>query len=384
MKRVYLDSAAASEVSTRALRVFVRALAQKGNPGAFHEEGRASLKILEDARRTIASIVGVKTDAVIFTASATEANNLAIMGVVENLHATGRSYESMHILYADGAHASTTQVLTALQNRGVQVTAIPFVDGTLDLEWVRTHVTDHTVLVCLESVASETGARTNTKDVRRVLDKHAPKVLLHVDASQSPYVEHIEREHFGADTLVFDAQKVGGVRGIGALILSSRAHLAPVLFGGGQEKGIRPGTPSPAHAAAFACALEESQQLRPGFVARALRMRQSLINTVTDAVANVVVNEGKENAPHIVNFSCVGRDTDYLVALLNEAGFSVSTKSACESLSEEGSRGVLALTKDPARAATTLRVSWGPTTKQQDIARFAKVLIAEIAFIDRA
>ncbi len=384
MKRVYLDVAAASEVTPGALRVFTRTITQKGNPGAFHEEGRASLRILEESRRAIASLVGVKSDAVVFTASATEANNLAIMGVIEHMHATGRPYESMQVLYAQGAHASTTEVVTELARKGVQVEAIPFTDGALDSAWVREHIGDSTVLVCLESVASETGVLTNTKDVRRLIDKQAPKALLHVDASQSPYVEHIEREHFGADTLVFDAQKVGGVRGIGALVLSGRARLAPILFGGGQEKGIRPGTASPAHAAAFAYALEESQRIRPGFVARSRRIRRKLIEVVTGAVTNVYVNEGQEQAPHIVNFSCVGRDTDYLVALLNEAGFAVSTKSACESLSEEGSRGVLALTNDSAKAVATLRVSWGPTTKEQDVMRFAKVLIAKIVFIDQA
>ena len=96
-----------------------------------------------------------------------------------------------------------------------------------------------------------------------------------------------------------------------------------------------------------------------------------------------MVNEAKENAPHILNISLLGRDTDYLVALLNEAGFAVSTKSACETLDDTGSRGVLALTGEEARAKSTLRISWGPDTTQTIFERFINALVRSVAFIDR-
>jgi cysteine desulfurase len=183
----------------------------------------------------------------------------------------------------------------------------------------------------------------------------------------------------GADTLTLDAQKIGGVRGSGVLIVPRQVEIAPLLRGGGQERGLRPGTESPALALAFASALEDIDV--PMFVARAQRMREQLLSTLMHTIPSVVLNEGKDQVAHIVNLSLLGRDTDYLVALLSEAGFSVSTKSACAT-NEEGSRAVLALTGDPERAASTLRISWGPETKEGDLRRFAGALISSVRFMD--
>jgi cysteine desulfurase len=183
----------------------------------------------------------------------------------------------------------------------------------------------------------------------------------------------------GADTLTLDAQKVGGVRGSGVLIAPRQVEIISLLRGGGQERGLRPGTESPALALAFAAALEDIDV--PMFVARAQRMREQLLSILMHTIPNVVLNEGKDQVAHIVNLSFLGRDTDYLVALLSEAGFSVSTKSACAT-NEEGSRAVLALTGDPEQAASTLRISWGPETREGDLIRFAHALISSVRFMD--
>jgi cysteine desulfurase len=386
MKRTYLDFAAAAPVSKGALRAHTAVLKQFGNPSSVHAEGRAARAILEDARLAIARMAGVKADAVLFTSGATEANALAIVGSIQALIEQGRSPESMHILYLSGAHASTIGAVAQLKERGVLTEELRITDGAIDLPALAKQLQPGTVLVAVDVVCGEMGALYNVRDVRRALDAArkggGERILLHADASQAPRVTPYELTRLGADTLSLDAQKVGGVRGIGALIAPRSVTLSPIMRGGGQERGLRPGTESPALAAAFAVALAESDEERESFTERAVVARALLLKTLNGSLPNLFANEGREQAPSILNLSLLGRDTDYLVALLDEAGYAVSTRSACETESEEGSRAVLALTGDQERARATLRVSWGPGTKTSDLTRFANALIKAVRFLD--
>ncbi|MDB5264733.1 MAG: Cysteine desulfurase [Parcubacteria group bacterium] len=384
-KRIYLDWAAAAPTSARAKRVFDVALDAFGNPSSPHTEGRAAKAILEDARARIAKLAGTKAEAVIFTANATEANALAIRGHIKALVKAGREAKDMHVLYMPSAHSSIGGALAILGKRGVSLSPITLKDGAADLAALKSSLTPNTVLVCMDLVCGETGALYDVRDVRRVLDaynkENGKHITLHVDASQAPLVTSYELNRLGADMLSLDAQKVGGVRGIGVLIAPRHVPLLPLIRGGGQERGMRPGTEPHALAAAFVVALEDADKGREKFVESALNSRKALLESIKK-VEKVEVNEGKEQAPHILNLSFIGRDTDYLAALLDEAGFAVSTKSACESDSEEGSRAVLALTNDEARAVSTLRVSWGPETRGADLMRFSEALINAVQFLD--
>jgi cysteine desulfurase len=430
---MYLDWAAAAPVSKEAREAFLKAFDAQGNPGSPHAEGMRAKKILEDSRRTIARIVGVKTDGVIFTSGATEANALAIHGHVHALLDSGkddsemkskkekRTPDQIHVLYLPTAHASVVETMHELAKRGVMVEELRITNGAVDVAALKTQIRPETALVSMDVVCGETGTRWDTRDVRRVLDAAraearasgaGSRILLHVDASQAPFIESIEVTHLGADLMTLDAQKVGGVRGIGALI---RTHplipLASIMQGGGQEQGLRPGTESPALASAFAAALASAQEAkaREAFNSRSLRLRDELLATLTTAFPDMVVNsakvkggasgaKGNGGAAHILNISfpkltsSSPLDTDYTVMLLSEAGFAVSTKSACET-DAVGSRAVLALTKTlagnaessadsaaQARALSTLRISWGPTTRAKSLRDFARILARIITF----
>lgn len=377
--RVYLDWAAAAPVSPRAQRAFQECAHLYGNPGSVHQEGRQAREVLEHARATIAKLAEVKTDAVIFTGSATEANALGLLG---HIQALGRRYEDVHILYAPGAHSSITQNIEMLQSRGVAVEALAYKNGELDLETLARQLREGTALVAVSAVCGETGAITPVRDVRRVLDKAHPGIAILVDASQLPFVGAFELTRLGADMITLDAQKVGGVRGIGALIAPRRVPLTALYGGGGQERGLRSGTPSPLLATAFAEALTEASENREKFLQHSRRLRAALLAEIA-SIPHMVRNEGGEQAPHIVNISLIGRDTDYLVLLLDEAGFAVSTRSACET-DALGSRAVSAMTGNYERAVSTLRISWGPQTSLREISAFAKALIRGVKFLDTA
>lgn len=394
-KRVYLDHAAGIS----------------GNPSSPHEEGRRAKKMLEDARTTIARLAEVQPDDVIFTSGATESNALAILGSVRSRQKTVSSHEKIHVLYLPSAHASVVENMKLLAQEGIDVEKLPIRDYRVDIETLAKMLRSETALVSMDAVCGETGVVWNTREVAHLLHAHVGRttshmggrVLLHVDASQAPLTEKITRAHFAADMLTLDASKISAARGIGALIAHRTIQIAPLYAGGGQERGLRPGSESPLLAESFARALHTATLVRKTFRASAERERERLIKAITGTISNVHIQESRVQAPHILNLSFPNRNTDYLVALLDEAGFAVSSRSACETAkplhmerspgdssdeslrdSEEGSRAVLALTGDPLRARSTLRISWGPEVHPRELARFARALSTAVAYIDNS
>lgn len=377
-KRTYLDFAAGVSA----------------NPSSPHEEGRRARSALEDARTNIARLVEVHSNDVIFTSGATEANALAILGVVRSRQKAVGS-NKLHVLYLPSAHASVVENMKLLANEGVDVEELPIKNYRVDTETLAKMLRQETVLVSMDAVCGETGVVWNTRTVAEVLrgkvrlseqlgesDFPTARPLLHIDASQAPFTEKITMAHFNADMLTIDASKVCDARGIGVLIARNTTQLEPLYRGGGQERGLRPGSEVADLAEKFSSALSASVSARDGFRAYAETARKELIEIITEKIPNVYINESNNQAPNILNISLLGRDTDYLAAILNEDGFAVSTRSACETDSEEGSRAVLALTDDLERAKSTLRISWGPHVKSRELYRFSKALILAVSFVD--
>lgn len=363
-ERVYLDSAAGTT----------------GNPSSPHAEGRAAREMLETARTDIARMLEVQADDVLFTSGATESNALAILGTVR---ATTREGEK-HVLYLPSAHASLVGNAKRLEEEGAIVEPLQIRDGRVDTDALATQLRSETVLVTMDAVCGETGTVWNTREVAEVL--RAKRIsfftapVLHVDASQTPWTENMTRAHFGADLLTFDGAKVGP-RGIGLLVAHRTMPIRSLYEGGGQERGVRPGSEAPELAREMAAALRAAATGRTAFAKTASAARASLLDTLSAALGAVVVNAGETTVPNIVNLSFPGLDTDYLVTLLDTAGYAVSTKSACETDSTEGSRAVCLLTGDRDRAKATVRVSWSPATRERDLARFASALVQSVLFL---
>lgn len=352
-----------------------------GNPSSPHEEGRDAKELLEDARTAVARVLEVKSDDVIFTSGATEANALAILGVARAAKEKGII---PHVLYAPTAHASLVQNAQALTKEGCVVEALPLKAGLVDVEALSPMLRPETILVAMDAVCGETGTVWNTREVAKVLQKHrayagaAP--WLSVDASQAVYTEKFTRAHFEADLLVLDGGKLG-VRGVGCIVVPRTIPVEPLYLGGGQERGLRAGTENVELVEDFADLLAAAMGAHESFRAHAEEARAALMEHL-ETIPNLHIYEAKEQAPNIVSLSLPGRDTDYLVALLDEAGYAVATRSACETDSEEGSRAILALTGDQERAKSTLRVSWGPRISTRELTAFARALADAVHFVD--
>ncbi len=364
-----------------------------GNPSSPHAEGRRARARLEAARARIARLVEAKPDDVVFTSGATEANALAILGVVRG-RAVGQGARAeceprasnCRILYLPGSHTSIVEnVRAAAQEAGAVAEALPVKNAQVDCGVLAQLLeAGGVLLVTMEAVCGETGVVWNTREVRHVLEQvnGVSRPWLHVDASQAPLAEKLARAHFGADLLTLDGTKVGATHRVGCLVAPRTTPLKPLYHGGPQERALRPGTEDVRGAEEFAYGLSFVAAHRDAFVKKSGVLRARLIGVLERTVNNMRINEGGRQAPHILNLSFPGRDTDYLVALLDNAGFSVSTKSACETDSPEGSRAVYALFGDQERAATTLRISWGPRITWRDLVRFARALREAVAFID--
>lgn len=381
--RIYLDHAAATPVVREALRAFTSASSAL-NPSSPHEEGRHARALLQKARESIARELSVKSDAVVFTSGATEANALLIHGHVEALMDAGRNAQDIHVLYLPSAHASVYENVRMLEKRGVSIEPLAISDGRIAVDALLRQLRGTTALILMEAVCGETGIRWNVREVAQAVRKTSggPRPLVHVDASQAPLVEPVELSRYLADTLSLDAGKVGGVRGIGVLVSSRSNPLVPLFKGGGQERGLRAGTESPALAQAFAVALSKAHKEHKAFVRHASRLR-TLISTTLGDYPNIALNEWNAPAPHILNISLLPLDTEYLAALLDAEGYAVSTKSACAT-DEPMSRTIYALTGDEARARSTLRISFGKQTTERNVRAFLRTFLRQVAFLEKS
>lgn len=361
-KRIYLDAAAGVT----------------GNPSSPHTEGRETKEKLEAARTQIARLLEVQSDDVLFTSGGTESNALAILGHVRALKEKGR--KDIHILYLPSAHASVVGNVALVAGYGVTAEPLPIKDCRVDIEAMKLMIRENTAFITMDAVCGETGVIWNTREVATAIQDKG--IVLHVDASQAPLTEKITRGHFGAHMISLDASKISTARGIGALISHRTIPLLPIYVGGGQERGIRSGSEAPELAKAFADGLTGATKERETFRTRAEKSREALVTDIRTNLPVALINEGRAQVPNILNLSLPHRDTDYLVALLDEAGFAVSTRSACETDSEEGSRAVYALFGDMDRAKSTLRISWGPSVTTGELQRFRNALIEGVRFID--
>lgn len=381
-KRVYLDYAAATPMTAAAVAAMTRFLREDfGNPGGIHQEGVTAKRALEGFRTQVARLLEVPESGLVFTSGGTESNNLAIRGVIESCRMAGRSHASMTIISTKLEHPATLRTLEGLAALGVRIVYAPVkIDGQLDMVQLRTFVDDSVVLVTLAYVNSEVGVITDTRAVRRLLDEVSKKlgteILLHVDGAQAPLWLPCQLVRIGVDLLSLDGGKCGGGKGAGALVMKKGVTVAPLLRGGGQEMGLRPGT-EPVHlVAAFATALGEAQSSWQSRSETVTSVRDYAITEITKRIPKAVLNGpvGQDRVANNIHISIPGIDAEFAVITLDTHGIAASTKSACSSKGGGASTVVLAMTGDEARASSTLRFTLGPDTTTAQIDQTLDVL----------
>ncbi|HCC05058.1 TPA: cysteine desulfurase NifS [Patescibacteria group bacterium] len=387
--RIYLDNGASTAVDSRVVAVMQPYWSEHiGNAGSLHAEGRYAKNILDEARSSVAKSLHAIGEQVIFTSGGTESNNLAIFGVIEKCLEQGKKPEELHIITSAVEHNSITDCYAHFERKGVQVTYIPVdTEGRVDVQKFESAFTENTVLVSCMYVNNEIGTIEHIKELSGIVrqvrkNNSAVYPLFHTDASQSPAWVTVNIQKLGVDLLTLDSQKIYGPKGAGCLFVRDREHISPMMFGGGQEYGLRPGTPPIPLIVGFAKALELVEEERETYVKEVAELRDWLIAYILKNVDNVVLNGafGEGRIAGNINISFPNIDDEQLVIEMDVRGVAVSAKSACLS-GIEGSRVVKALHNGSPKNSGALRFSLSRYTTKSEIERCAQILLETVDWL---
>jgi cysteine desulfurase len=387
-RRMYLDHASATPVHEDALRAMERAGREFANPGSIHADGVAALTALRGARTRIARALAARPREIIFTSGLSESNNLAILGPARSRSLKGEGLAGTHWITTSIEHASVLDCFAEIERLGGDVTHLdPGPDGIVTAELLKRALRPTTVFVSVGWANNEIGTIQPLSELARVIRaferSSKSKVLFHSDAGQGPLYKVPFVHTLGVDLFSFGSGKLYGPRGIGALYASNRAELAPVILGGGQERGLRAGTEDTVLAAGFAAALDAIGSERAAESRRLKGLRDLLLRELAAAIPGLIVNgKTKESLPHMLNVSFPEVNGEYFVLRLDREGISVATKSACEE-GNARSHVVEALGGEAWRAEHAVRFSLGRDTTEKDIKRCVRVIPASWASVAR-
>jgi cysteine desulfurase len=379
MKRIYLDHAATTPLHPQVLEAMRPYLTGEfGNASSVHAYGRQARQALEDARSVLASAIGAESGEVFFTSGGTESDNTALQGVYHRSRKVGRD----ELITSAAEHHAVLDCLEALQEEGAQVKILP-VDGNgaLGADSLRESLSERTCLVSVMHANNEVGTITDLEELAEAA--HARGALFHTDAVQSFGKVPLDVDSLKVDLLSLSAHKIYGPKGIGALYVRRGTNLQNLLWGGGQERGRRPGTENVASAVGFAAAARLALEDRQTESARLRALRDQLQESLRAAVPGVLVNgDPLRRLPHILNISIDARLTqlqgELLVVNMDLQGIAVSSGSACTSGSIQPSHVLLAMGQDPATARAAVRFSFGRENSASDLDRALEALLESI------
>jgi cysteine desulfurase len=358
---VYLDHNASSPLRPEALRAMRRFLREpSGNPSSIHARGRHARAALDRARRDLAQLVGAEPDEIVFTSGGTESNNLGILGAAR-ARGVGR------VVTSNVEHPSVLEAVEMLAAEGFDTRlAAAGTDGLVPPDAVAAQLGDAPALVSIQLANHETGA---LHDVAEAFARaRALGAVVHADAVQAFGRVPIDVRALGVDLLSMSGHKVGGPPGIGALFVRRGVRIRPLLAGGAQEAGLRPGTTPAVLAVGFAAAARAAEQQRDAVSARHARLREMLVTGLRRRAPFTILNgpDGRQ-LPNTLNMSFPGHSRESLLMNLDLAGVRVSAGAACASGSSTPSPVLEAMQLDEARVACAVRVSFGPRSSERDV-----------------
>lgn len=349
-------------------------LSVHGNPGSrTHAHGTSAKQALENSRRELANVAGVEPGEIVFTSGATESNNLAILGLATFGAKSGR----MHVVTTAIEHKAVLEPCNALKELGFEITVVlPNQSGVVEPDSVLEAVRSDTLLVSVMSANNETGA---IQPVSLIADGlQDSEVKLHVDAAQS-FAKLIDgTEHERVDLFSISGHKIHGPTGIGALVVrksrSTHRQLAPIIRGGGQEFGLRSGTPSVALTAGLAAAARIMKQVADDRWTACLLKKNKLLEAL-DGVPHTIVGDRDSTLSHCVSLTLHGIDAEAVFVAANQS-FAISNGSACTSSGYSSSHVLAAQGMTEREIESTVRISWCADTPDLIFGELAKTLRA--------
>lgn len=411
--RVFLDYASVTPIDPEVEKVMTKVQKQFwANPSSLHQEGEEAKTILEESRIKIARILHCKASEIFFTSGGTESLNIAILGVVKIFQEKQKSLVP-HIIVSVIEHPAVLEPIRSLLKEGkVEVSFInPNQDGRINPESIKKELKGNTVLIVVQHANNEIGTIQPIREISKIIkdfresekvklqkaadksrflnfafsDSHTTPYLL-VDACQSAFYEDVSLERLGADILVLDGIKIYGPRGAGILAKRNDVKISPIVFGGGQEGGLRSGTENIPSASGLAKALEIAAKKREKETKRLVILRDYAVKKIFKEISGSSLNGDLENRlPNNINicfshFAKVSRDestkidSEFLVIKLDTLGFAISAASACHTLTLENGSYVIENLGKKECVSSSLRITLGRDTKKSDLDRFISAL----------
>ncbi len=364
MNKIYLDNGASTFVSNEVINEMMPYFTNiYGNPSSLHSFGREANEALDLARDRIAKAIGAKSNEIYFTSGATESNNWALLGLVEQY----QNSDKKHIITSQIEHPSILETCKYLEKKGYKITYLPVdSDGLVSIAELLHNLNNDTLLVSIMAANNEIGTIQNLKAIAKTVKEKG--VIFHTDATQAIGAININVKEMGIDMLTLSGHKINGPKGIGALYISNDISIAPIMHGGSQERNLRGGTVNVAGAVGLGKACEivcrdiiiNSQKLR--------RMRDYFVDKVMQTIPYVKLNGNKfQRLPNSISLSFGMIEAEALMMMLDLEGIAVSVGSACSTGSIVPSHVLKAIKLSPELAAGTIRITISKNITKEDI-----------------
>jgi cysteine desulfurase len=374
-KPVYLDYAAATPLDVSALQKAQQYFADSFyNPSAVYQSARKVRQALELARGQVASVLGSKDQEILFTAGGTEANNVAIQGVMNK-------FPNGNIVVSSIEHESVLEPASGYECRIAPVSS----SGIVDLSALDSLIDENTVLVSVMYVNNEIGTIQPLKEVAKIIEQkkaartNALPLYFHTDACQAANYLDLQVTRLGVDLMTLNGGKIYAMKQSGCLYIRAGVDLSSFVLGGGQENGIRSGTENVPAQIAFATMLQKVQENRKEEVARQQKMRDEIFAILSQNIPNLQLNgDAKKRVPNNLNLLVPGADGERLLMELDEAGVMVATGSACTASSDDPSHVLLAIGLNDQDASASIRITLGRTTTEEEITQAATQIVRVI------
>lgn len=371
----YLDNSATTKCSRRVQEIVLKTMdTAYGNPSSLHQKGLEAERYVRQAAQKIAKTMKVSEKEIVFTSGGTESNNFALIGAAMAHRRNGDRLITTRI-----EHPSVLNTMEYLKEQGFEIVYLPAdQNGMVRMDALKEAVNDQTILVSLMQVNNEIGTVQPVAEAAKIVHEKNPNALFHADAVQSYGKMQIRPKSMGVDLLSVSGHKIHGPKGIGFLYIKEKTKIKPLLFGGGQQSGLRSGTHNvPGIAGIGEAAAEAYEDLEQK--AAYLRSLKERFLTRTADMEGLVVHggTGEDGAPHILSLSIPGIRSEVMLHALEEYGIFVSAGSACSSNHKTQMHTLQALCTDPALIQSALRFSFSVYNRMEEI-DYAAEKLAEL------
>lgn len=377
MSRIYFDHSATTPLDPRVLEAMLPLLADTfGNASSQHAEGRKAREAVESARSQVAALLNADANEIIFTGSGTEADNLALIGAVRT------SVGPAHVVTSSIEHAAILETCRYLEETGVSFTQLPVdSDGLVDTLDLEASLRPDTRIVSVMAASNLVGTVQPISQLAEITNEHG--ALFHTDAVQAGGKIPIDVKGAPIDLLSLSAHKLHGPKGIGALFVRRGVELSPIVFGGGQERGLRSATENVAAIVGFGVAAEIAREEMESETARLKALREKIVRTLAQTIPQAyVIGHPEKRLPGHLSLGFAGQEVlaGRLVQHLDKAGVAVSAGSACNAHhADKPSHVLLAMGFDAERARGLVRITLGRFNTEAEVNRFLEILPALVA-----